>query len=173
MDIINSAGSLANVGAVYLAWKSIKITVAEQKRIRLDEKEKTVISQKMLWYNQVVLEDILKQLSQTLEYSEHSIRGAVKDIPLTDEEGRQLYMDIEYNFHMLAEKLMMVKIFDENLYQTCRELQEHLLDCYTLWVEGLTVVNRKDDSIVLRIQDYRNKILETFYKYGNRMVCGI
>ena len=122
MSIANIAGSLANVGAVYFAWKSIRITLADQKRLQSEEKDKTIVSQKMLWYNQVVLDDVIKQLTEFLEFADRHIREITGEVPLDNVAGQQLFKDIETESQMMAEKLMMVRIFNEELYQTCRFL---------------------------------------------------
>lgn len=172
VSVANVAGALANVGAVYLAWRSIRITVTEQKRLRTEEQDKAIVTQKMLWYNQVVLGDVIKQLTEFHEFADRHIREVLKERSLDNINGEQLYKVIEIEFQIIAEKLMVLRVFSEELYQTCRFLLETIWDYYTEWVQELTLDCLVDDNVVAEIQKCRIEVIGHLYDYGNKMVRG-
>lgn len=171
--VCDTLGSLANIGAVYFAWKSIQVTLAEQKRVRENEKNNVIISQRMLWYNQIVLEDVMKELTELLEHVNREIDGMITNTPLDDIQGETLFRIIEFEFQIMIEKIMVIKIFNKELYQTCKFLLETMLDLYTESVEKMMSVSTSVDNSVSKVQQCKIEIFEKLYYYGNDMACGV
>ena len=60
MSFWSICGDLSNVVATGLAALSIGLTLADRRKERKHERNRNIVEQKLLWYNEVVLKDIIK-----------------------------------------------------------------------------------------------------------------
>lgn len=169
-ELWNAIGAVANAVAVVVAMISVIVTVHEQKRIRTDEKNKTSISQKMLWYNQLVLEDVMKRLTMALEHIDRIINEQGIESELNDDDGQELYRKIEFEFQIVAETFMAIKIFNNSLYQDCKFLLDSILDDYSDIVTTLTNSQLVENNKFSDVQNSRVEIMMKLYDHGKQMV---
>lgn len=164
--IWDGLGALANLAATALAAFSIKITIHEQQQIRTDEKNKSIISQQMLWYNEIVLQDIIRELNVFIEHSNKIILDLYNHKTPDDKNYENMYTDICEEYQIISERLFILKIFDYSLFWNCKKPLEAVLDNYYNIIETLETkhyISRTEQS---QIQKNKVEFITILYNYG-------
>ena len=166
MSFWSICGDFSNVIATGLAALSIWLTIKEQKKIHRREDNLQISQQKILWYNKVVLEDIIVQVNLFIDNTEKKIEKS-KVEKVTVQEWRKLYNEINRENQVLREKIMILNIFSKQLYiKTDLNLQS-IFDEYSRYIDdisknkGLIFLNKSE------IYKLRVIIIEKLYNYGN------
>lgn len=166
-EISNFAGNLANVFAVGIAAWSTKIAVQSQKKIKEQEHRNAIKSQKLLWYNKIVLEDYWVILNNFINHS-NTIIYKCRDIHADDLEKalNNAYIEINSDFRLLKEHFFSLKIFSYELYNNCDHSLQSINDAYS------NMINKSLSKKILYTHDLRNiselqlKITSFLYNYG-------
>lgn len=124
-------GSIANVIATALALVSICITIRENKQLRIDEREHRKLEQKLLWYNEIVLNNLIPAINHFVDGSreqlEHLYESQNKQT--LEMELKQVYDNIKDEFKAI--NMYLLKSFSNDLYHSCDTKLQNILDQYS------------------------------------------
>lgn len=172
MSFWDVCGNVANVIATALAAFSIYVSSREHRDIRKYETDRIVGQQKLLWYNEVALNDIVKQLDKCIENIEAKLKNIKNE---KDKDGIEAKLQSAYNslnedYTVLSEKLFCLKIFQDSLYKQCDNSVQIIYDKYSEIINY--AVERKH---LLHISNYeihreKVKIIEALYRFGNEFM---
>lgn len=165
-------GNLSNVIAVALAAYSIYITIKEQKSIRKNEKNKTIIDQNLNWYNEVVINDIIKKLSCFIDRSEQILDGCkASEKDLLEKNLKNAYNSIKEDYKILNASIFVLKIFSDPLYHHCNDCVQKILDLYSETINK--AIEKKylyNNSNGQQIQNERVEMIKQLYMYIRNLV---
>lgn len=166
MSCWSICGDFSNVIATGLAALSIWLTIKEQKKIHQREDNLQISQQKILWYNKVVLEDIIVQVNLFIDNTEKKIEKS-KVEKVTLQEWCKLYNGINRENQVLREKIMILNIFSKQLYNKTDLNLQSIFDEYSRYIDdisknkGLGFLNKNE------IYKLRVIIIKELYNYGN------
>ena len=161
---------VSNLITAALAAFSIFITIQEQRRARTNQKRQTITEQNLNWYNEVVLNDVVKNLSLFINEAENII-DKCKDLSksgLFVTELENAYDKIKDNFRSLSSKIYILIIFDKALYQDCDDSLQQIFELYSE-----TINEAAAKKILLKrrnIQEEYIKIIEKLYSYKSNFI---
>lgn len=172
MNFWDICGDVSNVIATGLAALSIYITVAEQKKMRIHEKNRNIIEQKLLWYNEVVLGDIIKNLNEFVDGARKQLehcKGREDKISI-EIELEEIYSSINDQFKSVKEKIYFLRTFSGALYRECDDKLQIIFDIYSDTINES--IQRKRISYLNSYEIQRNKgdIFSALYKWANDFV---
>lgn len=161
-------GDIANVLATGLAAFSIYLTVKEQKENRKIENSKRILDEKLHWYNEVVLNDLLKGLNSFIETSERNIELCKnnKDGTKLDEQLKKLFELIKAEQRVVGEKMYIINVFSPKLYKECYDLLQDIFDIYSEVINSS--LGKRHLAYVPMNKVYKDKIkiVEKLYHYA-------
>lgn len=110
MSFLDVCGDISNVVATALAALSIYFTCKEQKRVREYEKNKDVVEQKLLWYNEVVLKDIIAYLNDFVDDTNRQLEHCKlkADKNTIEDELKSVYNLMKDRYKSLKEKIFFM-----------------------------------------------------------------
>lgn len=172
MSFWDICGDVSNVVATGLAALSIYFAVVEQKRTREHEKNKNIMEQKLLWYNEVVLNDIIKDLNEFADNARKQLEHCKEhgDKTTIEKELKEIYSSISDQYKSVREKIYCLRTFSMPLYIECDEKLQGIFDTYS------NVINEAiQKKYILHVNTYeiqRNKgaIFSALYEWANSFV---
>ena len=164
-------GDISNLFATAFAAFSIFITIREQKESRKKEKERTITEQNLNWYNEVALNDIVKNLSLFINEAEN-ILDLCKNTEhtLLDIELQNAYTHINENFKSLSTKALLLRIFSYPLYQQCNESIQKIFDLYSETINDAASKKYFSSKNGRNIQEEYISIISKLYLYKSNFV---
>lgn len=172
MSFWDICGDVSNVVATGLAALSIYFTIVEQKNARKHEKNKNIMEQKLFWYNEVVLNDIIKALNEFADNARKQLEHCKEqeDRNTIEKELKEIYSLINDQYKSVREKIYFLRTFSMPLYRECDEKLQVIFDIYS------NVINKAiQKKHILHINTYeiqRNKgeIFSALYEWANNFV---
>lgn len=172
MSFWDICGDVSNVVATGLAALSIYFAVVEQKNTRKHEKNKNIVEQKLLWYNEVVLNDIIKGLNEFVDNARKQLEHCKEqeDKNTIEKELKEIYGSINDQYKSVREKIYFLRTFSMTLYRECDEKLQRIFDMYS------NVINEAiQKKHILHVNTYeiqRNKgaIFSALYEWANSFV---
>lgn len=172
MSFLDVCGDISNVVATALAALSIYFTCREQKRVREYEKNKDVVEQKLLWYNEVVLKDIIAYLNDFVDDTNRQLEHCKlkADKNTIEDELKSVYNLMKDRYKSLKEKIFFLKTFSQELYMKCDDSLQVIYDTYSDIINQAIEKKRITyiDSYV--IQKSKGEIFSTLYEWANNFV---
>lgn len=172
MSFWDICGDLSNVIATGLAALSIYLTVVERKNAREHEKNRNIMEQKLLWYNEVVLNDIIKSLNEFVDEARRqldNVKGQ-EDESATEKDLKEIYSKISDQFKSVREKLYLLKTFSMTLYKECDDKLQIIFDLYSNAMNEAIQKKRKPYINPYEIQRNKGDIFSDLYKWANDFV---
>ena len=164
-------GDVSNVVATGLAVFSLCLTWNENKTARKFNTEGMIKEQKFLWYNDIVLNNILKHLSHTLENTKKIVDDEKKgNNSFSEMDFCRIYRNIRDGFNPLREDIMILKVFSPSLYYKCKEKMEEILDIYSDAINK--AASGKTSYIYInlsKIQKNRTEMIQLMYNFIDEM----
>lgn len=172
MDILRICGDISNVIATALAAVSIYLMCIEQKKARAHEKNRNIVEQKLLWYNEVVLNDIIKDMNEFVNEGRRQLEHCkLQNNPnLLEKDLKEIYCSLNNQFKSIKEKIFLLRTFSNFLYKTCDEKLQIIFDIYS------NVINEAiKKKYICYINDYeiqKNKgdIFSALFKWANDFI---
>lgn len=172
MNFWDICGDLSNVIATGLAALSIYLTIAEQKKSREHEKKRNVVGQKLLWYNEVVLDDLVKNLNEFVDGARRQLDNVKEqeDKAAIEQVLKEKYDIISDQFKSVKEKIYLLGTFSKQLWLEC---DNKLYIIYDLYSDAINEAIRKKCKPYIRsyeIQKNKREIFSSLYKWANDFV---
>lgn len=172
MNILDICGDLSNVIATGLAAFSICLTVTERKKAREHEKNRNIMEQKLLWYNEVVLNDIIKSLNEFVDEARKqldNVKGQKEEI-ITEEVLKDIYNIMNDQFKSVREKIYILRTFSNSLYKECDNKLQIIFDLYSDAMNEAIQKKRKPYINSYEIQRNKGDIFSALYIWANDFV---
>lgn len=172
MSFWEICGELSNVIATALAALSIYLTVKEQKETRKYEKYRNVVEQKLLWYNEVVLNDIIRNMNEFVEGTRKQLERCREKTDKTtiENELHEIYNSTNEKFKSVKEKIFLLKTFSQALYKECDDKLQEIFDIYSNVINDATRNKRISSINTYKIQMNKGEIFSALYKWANDFV---
>lgn len=172
MSFWDICGDISNVIATGLAALSIYFTVAEQKNARKHEKNRYIMEQKLLWYNEVVLNDVIKNLSEFIDESRRQLDNVKEqeDKTIIEKDLKEIYSTINDQFKSVREKIYLLRTFSTSLYIECDSRLQIIFDVYINAINEAIQKKRKPRINPYQIQRNKGDIFSALYKWANDFV---
>ena len=161
MSFWSICGDLSNVVATGLAALSIGLTLADRRKERKHERNRNIVEQKLLWYNEVVLDGATRQLEHCKEHSDkNTIESDLKEI----------YSSINDRYKSVGERISFLRTFSMLLYRECDDKLQGIFDMYSDIINE--AIQRKHIFYINIYEIQRNKqaIFAALYKWANDFV---
>lgn len=172
MNFWDICGDLSNVIATALAAFSIFLAFAEQKKAREYEKNRNIVEQKLLWYNEVVLNDIIKSLNEFVDEARRrldNVKGQ-EDDTTREKDLEKIYIIINDQYKSVREKVYLLKTFSIPLYKECDDKLQNIFDLYSNAINEATQKKRPPNISFYEIQRNKGDIFSALYKWANDFV---
>ncbi|MBR1930224.1 MAG: hypothetical protein IJ833_01940 [Lachnospiraceae bacterium] len=164
--IVDIIGILADLLAVGIAVLSLYWSIREQKAFQRREERRRRLEQKMLWYNEVVLKDIVTQLNTCIESANQSMMS-LDDLTQDREQTLKKSSDfVREEFRVLLEKFFEIRLFSKDVYLETRDYVQQIQDIYSNAINVLS--GRKFYIFQERheVQKIKFEIINVLYKLG-------
>ena len=148
-DIWGMVGDISNVIATALAAYGIYITIREQKESREYDNDRLLLEQKFLWYNEMMLHEVVSGISELIEFSRGQMEQCKSNSNRECFESnlKQAYENIKNKTKDTEEKIYVLKIFSEKLYRNCHAGVQSIFDIYS------TNINESQTSKYIKYLD--------------------
>ncbi|MCI9202460.1 MAG: hypothetical protein HFI98_11990 [Lachnospiraceae bacterium] len=165
-------GEVSNLITAALAAFSIFITINEQKQARTNQKKQTLTEQNLNWYNEVVLNDIVKNLTLFINEAENAIDKCknVSSSGLFVQELENAYNNIKEHYRSLSSKICLLSIFDKSLYQSCDDSLQEIFELYSETINEAASKKFLFYKKGRNIQEEYINIIEKLYSYKSNFV---
>lgn len=172
MNFWDVCGDLSNVIATGLAAISIYLTFAEQKKARENEKNRNVVEQKLLWYNEVVLNDIIKSLNEFVDETRRQLDNVkgYEDEATVEKELKEIYSIINDKIKSVREKIYLLRTFSMSLYKECDNKLQIIFDLYSDAMNEAIQKKHRPYIKSYEIQKNKGDIFSALYKWANDFV---
>lgn len=171
INILSIIGDISNVIATGLAFTSIIVSIKEQKNARKHEKNKNIREQKLFWYNEITLNDIIVSLNKfvddTREKLEHckNLKGEEYE-----EELKEIYNSISDQGRSLGARIYFLHTFSKSLAYKCDERLQQIIDSYSDIINE-AIEKKYISSIKLYgIQKNKGEIFSILYSWANEFI---
>lgn len=170
-NYMNTVSAIATAVAAIASMVAVIISVVQQSKMREYEDKKTQSEQMLLWYNEVVLKDIISEINNMINCFECDIekcKTLKKDE--IESELKEIYDRMKEKNRILINKIYILKLFDTKLYNNCKEKILALLDIYSDIINNFAkrkTVMRYDSN---RINQLKIELLELMYNQGLKLV---
>ena len=168
MSVWDVCGDISNVIATGLAALSIYLSCKEHKNLQENEKNRMLLQQELLWYNEVVLNDIIKQLDKCIGNLEAKLEVLKEENEKTvfEKKLKDAYDLFKEDFEILSEKLFSLKVFDRQLYNQCDDGIQKICDKYSDAINNSIAAKRIMFYSKQEIHREKIKIVEALYAHG-------
>ncbi len=172
MNYWDICGDISNLFATALAALSIYLTVIEQKNSRKHEKNRNIVEQKLFWYNEVVLNDIIKNLNEFVDGARRQLEHCKEqqDRDAIEQELKEIYISINDQYKSVREKIFFLKTFSVLLYRECDNKLQIIFDIYSNTINEAIQNKRIPYIKMYEIQRNRGDIFSALYKWANDFV---
>ena len=172
MSFWSICGDLSNVVATGLAALSIGLTLADRRKERKHERNRNIVEQKLHWYNEVVLKDIIKSLNEFVDGATRQLEHCKEhsDKNTIESDLKEIYSSINDRYKSVGERISFLRTFSMLLYRECDDKLQGIFDMYSDIINE--AIQRKHIFYINIYEIQRNKqaIFAALYKWANDFV---
>ena len=160
-NIWSVVGDISNVIATGLAAFGIYVTIREQREARKYDNNRILLEQKFMWYNELMLHEVVSSISELIEYSREQIEHCKVHSSRESLEAdlKQAYERINNKTKFTEEKVHVLKIFSDNLYRKCHDGVQSIFDLFST---GINESQTKKYVVYISEYEVQRKKTEIF-----------
>lgn len=168
---MNAVSAIATAVAAIASMIAVIISIVQQIQIRKYEDAKTKSEQILVWYNDVVLRDIVDRINRSIDSTEKDIKNC-KTVGNDQLESvlKEAFNNLNVEFQILENRIYILKIFDNKLHRDCNNKIQEIWDYYSDFINES--VEKKNVAYYNRhkIQQYRVELIKMMYEQGLKLI---
>lgn len=171
-EYMNTISAIAAAIAAVASMVTVIISVVQQHQMKKHDDLKTESEQILLWYNKVVLEDLMKRLNQTIDNIENDIIICRKHRnPSVEQELKEVFDNIKKQFMIVQNEMYILKMFDNTLHRNCNKKLQEILDFYSNFINESVEKKKFVYHNSHNIQQYRIELISMMYNEGLKQIA--
>ncbi len=165
-------GNISNVVATALAVFSIYLSVKENARSRRDEHDRRETEQRLLWYNEIALNNLIPAVNEFVNDSRERLEQLHKNQKkeTIESELKEIYETINEEFKAI--NLYYLKIFSKELYQECDAKLQNIYDQYSIIIDEAQQRKYLSRIRMTEIQKEREELFMLLCEWADQCVQG-